>query len=208
MVSLFPREERFFDYFDTASEKIVAGIKLFKIMMHDLSDAEEKARQIKAIEHEADLITHETVEKLHKTFVTPLDRESIYALITKMDDILDFIDSTCERVVLYKIKTSTPEALSLVNTLEKAVEQVAKGIHALRDLKNPSSILNICVEINRLENEGDRTFRTALSTLFNDSNPDPIHIIKWKDIYETLEDAIDRCEDVANVVEGIVVENA
>ena len=206
MLSLFPKEERFFDLFDSASEKIVSGIKLFKVMMQDLSNAEVKAKKIKEVEHEANIITHETVAKLHKTFVTPLDRESIYSLITKMDDILDFIDSACERILLYKIKKSTPEALELVNTLEKSVEQVAKAIHGLRDLKNSNFILNICVEINRLENEGDRTFRRALSILF-DSPSDPVDIIKWKDIYETLEDAIDRCEDVANVVEGIVVEN-
>jgi hypothetical protein len=207
MVQLFPKEERFFDYFDRASEKIVSGIRLFNEMMQDLSNAEEKAKRIKDVEHEADHITHETVAKLHTTFVTPIDREFIYALITKMDDILDLIESACERVFLYKIKTSTPEALDLVNILEKAVEQVAKGVSGLRDLKHSRSILDICIEINRLENDGDRTYRNALSVLFN-SPSDPIEIIKWKDVYETLEDAIDRCEDIANVLEGIVLENA
>ncbi|HEX9831078.1 MAG TPA: DUF47 family protein [Thermodesulfobacteriota bacterium] len=207
MVQLFPREERFFDYFDRASEKIVTGARLFNEMMQDLSNAEEKARQIKDVEHEADHITHETVAKLHTTFVTPIDREFIYSLITKMDDILDLIDDACERVFLYKIRTSTPEAIDLVNILGKAIEQVAKGVRGLRDLKNSRSILDICIEINRLENEGDRIYRTALSVLFN-SPSDPIEIIKWKDVYETLEDAIDRCEDIANVLEGIVLENA
>jgi uncharacterized protein len=206
MVRLLPKEEKFFDYFDSASEKMIRGIRLFKEMMRDLSNAEEKAKQIKAVEHEADRITHETVSGLHKTFITPIDRESIYALITKMDDVLDLIDSTSERIFLYKIKTSTLESMALIEVLEQAVEQVAKGISGLRDLKNSSSILNICIEINRLENEGDRTFRNALSVLFS-SSYDPIEIIKWKDIYETLEEAIDRCEDVANVLEGIVVEN-
>jgi predicted phosphate transport protein (TIGR00153 family) len=207
MVQLFPREERFFDYFDRASEKIVSGAKLFNEMIHDLSNAEEKARQIKDVEHEADHITHETVAKLHTTFVTPIDREFIYSLITKMDDILDLIDAACERVFLYKIKTTTPEVIELVIILGKAIEQVAKGVRGLRDLKNSRSILDICIEINRLENEGDRTYRNALSVLFN-SPSDPIDIIKWKDVYETLEDAIDRCEDIANVLEGIVLENA
>ncbi|HXG30565.1 MAG TPA: DUF47 domain-containing protein [Thermodesulfobacteriota bacterium] len=207
MVRIFPKEERFFDYFDRASEKMIRGVRLFKEMMQNLTNAEEKARQIKEVEHEADHVTHETVSSLHKTFVTPIDRESIYALITRMDDILDLIDSACERTLLYKIKTSTPEAIALIDILEKSIEQVAKGISGLRNLKNSSSILNICIEINRLENEGDRVFRNALSVLFN-SPSDPVDIIKWKDIYETLEDAIDRCEDVANVLEGIVVENA
>jgi predicted phosphate transport protein (TIGR00153 family) len=206
MVRLLPKEEKFFDYFDVASEKMIRGIRLLKEMMRDLSNAEEKSRQIKDVEHEADHITHETVSSLHKTFITPIDRESIYALITRMDDVLDLIDSTSERVLLYKIKTSTPESMALIEVLEKAIEQVAKGINGLRDLKNSGSILNICIEINRLENEGDRTFRNALSILFS-SSYDPIEIIKWKDVYETLEEAIDRCEDVANVLEGIVVEN-
>lgn len=206
MVRLLPREEKFFDYFDSASETMIRGIRLLKEMMWDLSNAAERARQIKDVEHEADHITHETVSSLHKTFITPIDRESIYALITKMDDVLDLIDSTSERVLLYKIKTSTPESMALIEVLEKAVEQVAKGISGLRDLKNSSSILSICIEINRLENEGDKTFRNALSVLFS-SSYEPIDIIKWKDVYETLEEAIDRCEDVANVLEGIVVEN-
>jgi predicted phosphate transport protein (TIGR00153 family) len=207
MVRFFPKEEKFFDYFDEASEKMLRGIRLLDEMMHDLSNAEEKAKQIKDVEHEADHITHETVAKLHKTFVTPIDRESIHSLITRMDDILDLIDSVCERVFLYKIKNSTQEAIALVSTLEKAIEQVAKGVGALRDLKNPRLILDICIEINRLENEGDRTYRNALSVLFNSSS-DPVEIIKWKDIYESLEDAIDRCEDVANILEGIVLDNA
>jgi predicted phosphate transport protein (TIGR00153 family) len=207
MVRFFPKEERFFDYFDDASQKMIRGIGLLKEMIHDLSDAEEKTRQIKDVEHEADLITHETVSRLHKTFVTPIDREYIYALITKMDDILDLIYDTCEQILLYKIKNTTPEAIALVDTLERAIEEVAKGVAGLRNLKNSRSILDICVEINRLENEGDRIYRNAQSVLFNTPS-DPIEIIKWKDIYETLEDAIDACEDVANILEGIVLENA
>ncbi|HEY7535088.1 MAG TPA: DUF47 domain-containing protein [Thermodesulfobacteriota bacterium] len=207
MVRFFPKEERFFDYFDDASQKMIRGIGLLKEMIHDLSDAEEKTRQIKDVEHEADLITHETVSRLHKTFVTPIDREYIYALITKMDDILDLIYDTCEQILLYKIKNTTPEAIALVDTLERAIEEVAKGVAGLRNLKNSRSILDICVEINRLENEGDRIYRNAQSVLFNTPS-DPIEIIKWKDIYETLEEAIDACEDVANILEGIVLENA
>jgi len=207
MVRFFPKEEKFFDYFDQASDKIVNGVELFKNMMQDLSHAEEKARAIKDVEHEADRITHETVSKLHTTFVTPIDRESIYNLITRLDDILDLIDSACERVLLYKIKSSTPEALALIGILERAISQVARGVSELRNIKNPRTILDICIEINRLENDGDRTFRNALSILFN-STSGPIEIIKWKDIYETLEDAIDICEDVANILEGIVLEHA
>src|SRR5579885_391545 len=127
-------------------------------------------------------------------------------LLPKEEKFFDYFDVASESVLLYKIKTSTPESMALIEVLEKAIEQVAKGISGLRDLKNSGSILNICIEINRLENEGDRTFRNALSVLFS-SSYDPIEIIKWKDVYETLEEAIDRCEDVANVLEGIVVEN-
>ncbi|HEX3034537.1 MAG TPA: DUF47 family protein [Thermodesulfobacteriota bacterium] len=206
MVRFLPKEEKFFDYFDQMSERIRDSIVHLEEMMQDLSNAEEKAKQIKDLEHEADHVTHETVSALHKTFVTPIDRESIYSLITRMDDVLDLIDSVSERTLLYHIKKSTPEAIALVGILRKTIEQVVKGVHGLRNLRDPRSILNICIEINRLENEGDRTFRNALSVLFS-SDFDPVEIIKWKDLYETIEDAIDRCEDVANILEGIVVEN-
>jgi uncharacterized protein len=207
MVRFFPREEKFFDYFNEASEKILAGIKLFKEMMHDLSAAADKTKKIKEVEHEADRITHETISKLHQTFITPIDREFIHSLITRMDDILDLIYAASERVLLYKITTSTSHALSLIDTLERAIIEVARGVEGLSDLKNSKLILNTCIEIHSLENEGDMIFRIALSDLFN-SNFDPTEIIKWKDIYETFEDAIDKCEDVANILEGIVLENA
>ncbi len=207
MVRFFPKEEKFFDYFNEASEKIIEGIKLLKEMMLDLSAAAEKSKEIKEVEHEADRITHETISKLHQTFITPIDREFIHSLITRMDDILDLIDSASERVFLYKISSSTDYALSLINTMEAAIIEVAKGVERLSDLKNSKSILNTCIEIHSLENEGDRIFRVALSDLFN-SNFDPTEIIKWKDIYETFEDTIDKCEDVANILEGIVLENA
>lgn len=207
MVRFFPREEKFFDYFNEASEKILASIKLFKEMMQDLSSAADKTKEIKEVEHEADRITHETISKLHQTFITPIDREFIHSLITRMDDILDLIYAASERVFLYKITTSTAHALSLISTLERAIIEVAKGVEGLSDLKHSKSILNTCIEIHSLENEGDRIFRIALSDLFN-SNFGPTEIIKWKDIYETFEDAIDKCEDVANILEGIVLENA
>ncbi len=207
MVRFFPKEEKFFDYFNEASEKIIEGIKLLKEMMLDLSAAAEKSKEIKEVEHEADRITHETISKIHQTFITPIDREFIHSLITRMDDILDLIDSASERVFLYKISSSTDYALSLINTMEAAIIEVAKGVERLSDLKNSKSILNTCIEIHSLENEGDRIFRVALSDLFN-SNFDPTEIIKWKDIYEAFEDTIDKCEDVANILEGIVLENA
>jgi uncharacterized protein len=207
MVRFFPKEEKFFEFFNEASEKILEGIRLLKEMMEDLSTAAEKSKKIKEVEHEGDRITHDTISKLHQTFITPIDREFIHSLITRMDDILDLIDSASERVFLYKIATSTDHVLSLINTLERAVIEVAKGVERLSDLKNSRSILNTCIEIHSLENEGDRIFRIALSDLFN-SNFDPVEIIKWKDIYETFEDAIDKCEDVANILEGIVLENA
>ena len=207
MVRFFPREEKFFDYFNEASEKILAGIKLFKEMMQDLSTAAEKTKKIKEVEHEADRITHETISKLHQTFITPIDREFIHSLITRMDDILDLIYAASERVLLFKITTSTAHALSLIDTLERAIIEVTNGVEGLSDLKNSKSVLNTCIEIHSLENEGDMIFRVALSELFN-SNFGPTEIIKWKDIYESFEDAIDKCEDVANILEGIVLENA
>jgi len=207
MVQFFPKNEKFFDLLDIASDKISRGIGLLKDMMLDLSDAEEKAKRIKDVEHEADEITHETIARLHKTFVTPIDREDLHSLITQLDDILDFIDSVSERTFLYGVKTSTPEAMELVEVLENTIKEVVKGVTSLRNMKHSEEVLSICIEINRLENRGDTVYRAAISNLFK-SSMELSEIIKWKDIYEMLESAIDRCEDIANILEGIVLKNA
>ncbi len=207
MVRFFPREERFFELFDRAAEKIEHGVQRFVDLVNNYSEVEKKIKEIKDIEHESDKITHETIEKLNTTFITPFDREDIHELITKMDDILDFMEAASQRMFLYRVEKPTEELKGLANTLLSAVKEVKVAINKLRNFKDRKPILASCIEINSLENEGDNLLRNAIASLFKNS-PDPITVIKLKEIYETIEIAIDRCEDVANIIEGIVLKNA
>lgn len=207
MVRFFPREERFFELFDNAASKIEQGVQKFVDLVNNFSDVEKKIKEIKEIEHESDKITHETIEKLNTTFITPFDREDIHELITKMDDILDFMEAASQRLWLYRVEEITDELKQLANTLLKAVKEVKIAIGKLKSFKDRKPILASCIEINSLENEGDSLLRNAIANLFKNS-PDPITVIKLKEIYETIEIAIDRCEDVANIIEGIVLKNA
>ena len=193
--------------FENGSKTVLEGARLLNDLLNNYTNVEEKTKKIKDIEHECDKITHETVKKLNNTFITPIDREDIYALISKMDDVMDFIDAVSSRMFLYKVKTPAKEAHSLMEVLIKSVEEMDKAICELRNIKKSETILKHCIEINTLENKGDVILRDAVAKLFEDST-DPIEVIKWKEIYENLETAIDRCEDVANVIEGVVLKNA
>lgn len=205
---LLPREFGFFDSFEKHVERTVEGARLFEEMLSELHTSGPKAKRIKEVEHEADVITHQTVEMLHKTFITPFDRNDIHRLISRMDDILDDIEAAAERLWLYEITEAMPEALDLARILRLATEQLRIAITGMRDLKrNADQILKACVETNRLENEGDAILRQAISKLFKEVK-DPLMVMKWKEIFENIELATDRCEDVANVVEGVVLENA
>jgi predicted phosphate transport protein (TIGR00153 family) len=201
-----PREEKFFDLFEELADKIEEGGNLFLDMLRNYEDAEHKIIKLKEIEHEADNITHTTYEKMHTTFLTPLDREDIYDLVNKMDSILDMIEAAAVRMKIYKIKKPTQEIIEQVTVLIKAIEKVKIIIHALRDMKNAKMILDECVDINTLENEGDTILRTAMAHLF-EHEKDAIELIKWKEILERIEESIDICEDVSNTVEGIVLKH-
>jgi len=204
---LFPKEENFFDYFEELADKIVDGGHLFLEMTqkHDYSEA--KIAKLKEIEHEADVITHRTYEKMHKTFLTPLDREDIYALVNKMDSIIDMVEATGVRIYLYKVKKPDDEIIKQAKILNEAIIKVKAVIHSLRDMKNAQMILDACVEINTLENAGDVVLRTIIADLFQ-KETDAVELIKWKEIFERIEEAIDVCEDVSNIVEGIVLKHA
>lgn len=203
---LFPSEGKvFFDLFERHAEKTVQAARLLQAMLGKPGDLADQARRIKELEHEGDVITHRAVEILHRTFVTPIDRGDIHRLISRLDDVLDLIEATSERVWLYGIQASDRDACDLAATLVSAVCEVSRAMIGLRDLKNRDAILQVCMEINRYENEGDTLLRRAVARLFQESK-DPLLVIKWKDIYEFLEDAIDRCEDIANVVEGVALE--
>lgn len=205
-MGIIPRDEKFYDLFEELANKIEEGGKMFMDILNNYEQSEAKIAKLKEIEHEADIITHRTYEKMHKTFLTPIDREDIYALVNKMDSILDIIEAAAIRMFLYKIKAPTPECVKQAQLINAGIAKVKQVVHALRDMKNAQMILDACVEINTLENEGDYLLRQAMTHLF-ENETDAIELIKWKEIYERIEEALDTCEDVSNIAEGIVLKN-
>lgn len=206
MVKIFPKKQDFFELFEIAARNLHEGARLLKELMEDYKNAEEKTKKIFEVENEGDLITHETIKRLNKTFITPIDREDIHALICRMDDILDLIDGTADRMLVFKVKEPTKEAVALSKIIFSTTEAISKAISYLKE-KNYSYINEYCIKINQLENEGDRVYRDAVGKLFEDEK-DPMMVIKWREIYKNMEDALDRCEDVANTLEGIVLKYA
>jgi uncharacterized protein len=205
---LFPREgQKFFELFDQHAARTLEAAKLLRAMLHSPGELEEQAKQIKAIEHEGDHITRTTIETLQKTFITPIDRGDIHRLISRLDDVLDLIDSTAERVWLYEFGDIQPDARDLADVLVNAVGEVHKAMTQLRDLRDGKAIIRIRMEVSRYEHEGDALMRRAVARLFREAS-DPITAIKWKEIYEYLESAIDRCQDVANVLVNVALEYA
>ena len=204
---LLPHDASFFAHFEHQGKKTVEGCRAFLEMIEQPGNMETRAERVKQIEHECDEITHAVVEALHKTFITPIDRNDIYTLITKMDDIMDFVEAAADRLALYEIPAMTKEVGDLARCLVQSAEHVLGAVSSIRDLGKPNGILQHCIEINRLENVADGILRSALARLFREEK-DPIAVIKWKEIYETLESATDRCEDVANIIEGVVLENS
>ena len=166
-----------------------------------------KCRRISDIEHETDTITHRCVEALHKTFITPIDRDSIHRLITRMDDVMDFVEAAAERLELYELVVMTNDVRDLADVLNRTAAQVEVAVRGLRSLNDPQATLKLCIDINRLENEADAILRLALARMFKEVK-NPIEIIKWKEIYQNVESATDSCEDVANIIEGVILEHA
>jgi len=201
-----PKETDFFIMFEKAACNVNKGSILLVEMMEDLGDAAIKAKEIYEAEQEGDMLTHELMRKLNKTFLTPIDREDIHALANKVDDVIDLVWAVADRTVLFKLDSAPPEAVELCKTLVETSEFITKAIRCLKD-KKYSYIQEYCIEINRLENRGDRIFREALVKLF-DNIKDPILVIKWKEVYEHLEEAHDTCEDVADILESIVLKHA
>ncbi|MBI2082491.1 MAG: DUF47 domain-containing protein [Deltaproteobacteria bacterium] len=207
-MGLFPKNIQFFDLFERAANNMLHGAKLLEDFVQDFKDVERKLRAIEDAEHAGDQITHDTIEMLNKTFITPIDREDIHELASELDDILDLIFGAANRMVLYKIGQPTDGMKKVSALLARSVEEVSKGVLRLRNYsKNPQMILAQCIEVNRIENEADEATRVAIASLF-EKERDPIRLIKEKEILETLELATDRCEDVANVLEGIILKNA
>jgi predicted phosphate transport protein (TIGR00153 family) len=205
---LLPKEGRFFDLFNSHAEQVVRAAHELKLLMDNYDNREEHARRIDEAEHAADRITAETIRLLHKTFITPLDRDHIHALVNAMDDICDLIQDATETLSLYDIRSITPETARLADIGVKCCERVKDVVHQL-GVENHKfeEILKICEEIDRLESDADRVMRAAVSRLFREEQ-DVREIIKMKAIYELLEAVTDRCLDVANLAEGISLENS
>jgi len=200
------RDTDFFELFDGMGKNLIhASVKLVAFF-EDFSNMESNIKEIHDLEHDNDMLTHEVIRKLNQTFLTPFDREDIHSLASRMDDILDLMWGAAQRAQLFKLKESTKEAAALAKTLASMIELVYKTFNYLRQ-KKYSYIQDLCVEIHGLENQGDEIFRATLGRMF-DEMKDPILIIKWKEIYENLENSTDRCEDVANILESIVLKYA
>ena len=206
MFTLMPRERIFFDLFEQAAKNVHAGAEALSALLKDYRDVEAKVKGIKELEHAGDEITHRTFELLNKTFITPLDREDIHDITSRLDDILDFIHAAANKLLLYKIASPTEDARKLGDCLVEATGAVVDAVTKMRDLKDPEGVLRLCIVIHTHENTGDRLAQGALAALFESFSP--VDIIKWKDIYQDLETATDRCEDVANALEAVVLKNA
>src|SRR3569833_1252641 len=208
---LMPRENRFFELFNQHAKLVVAAGKVLSELLKGFTSEEgkraERIAQILALAHQADKIAHESYALLHKTFVTPLDREDIHRLISRMDDVLDLIQDTAESFLLYDVRNLTPEACELADLVHECCLRVQKAVALLSDMAQSSQTLSLCNEIDRLESEADRVMRTALSKLFREES-DVRQLMKLETVYQLLESATDRCEDVANVIEGENLENA
>jgi len=204
MLRILPREAKFFELFVDMAKNIERASQQLVELFVQYDNVPDRVRSIKDIEHLGDQMTHDLFTRLNKTFITPIDREDIHELASKMDDVLDMIDAAASRMLIYKIEKPTEDALRLAELIHTSTQVLVK---ALAVLEKHDHIIDHCIEINRLENEGDRVSRIAIAQLFDD-HKDPIYIIKWKEIYEVLEKAIDKCEDVANVIESVVVKNA
>ena len=204
MFSLIPREVRFFDLFEQQSQHIIHAARLLCELVHDFADARAKAHAIKEIEHQGDLITHEIVKRLNTTFITPIDREDIHALATRLDDVLDFIEAAAERLVVYRIKEPTSASRAMADVIVQMTHSMDRAIKCLRTMD--PGFHEHAVEVNRLENAADTLLRDSLAALFEEQ-ADPIEVIKWKEIYDSLEKTLDRAEDVANVLESISIKH-
>ena len=203
--SILPKEEAFFELFKKAAHNVIEGSRLLKDLMEDYTNIQEKITRIKEVEHVGDGITHDIAMRLNQTFITPIDREDIHDLASALDDILDAVEAVADRFAIYKIEQPTPCSIRLSDILYRAAVAVGRGVDRIS--MSHEEVKEYSVEVNSLENEADRVSRDAISALF-EKETNPIAVIKWKEIYETFEEGTDRCEDVANVIECIVLKQA
>ena len=205
---LMPKSDDFFSDFEAQSATVVEGAILLKDLLDDFTNVPAKCQAIKDVEHRGDDITHKAFERLHTQFITPFDRSEIHRLLSRIDDVLDLADAAAERLGLYDIDTVLPESRELCAVLVEQTRKMEEAVRGLRNMKkDPETILAACQEMNKLENQADTLTRKTMAKLFKRGN-DPLTVMKWKEIIDLIEDATDRAEDVANVIEGVVLEHA
>lgn len=204
---ILPREEKFFGLFEESAQNLVRAASVLAELLQNWQDVGEKTRELTELEHHGDNITHRIIAQLHGTFVTPIDREDIAQLAHRMDDVIDFIEAAAVRTILYSIDKPTERAKEMADILVRVTTEVSKAIPRLRHRRELSHMREHCIEINRLENEADAVRRSALAELFHEQ-VDVANVIKWMEIYEHMENAVDSCEDIADVLEGVMIKRA
>lgn len=201
-----PQEKKFYELFEESAHNAVKTAQSLKKLVDTWHNVEIMIGEITELEHEGDRITHQIMKELNRTFVTPFDREDIASLAHSLDDVTDFIHAAADAMLIYRIDQPTERAKELAETIVQAAAEIERAVPQLRHRAQLKQVLERCVEINRLENVADKVFRAAMAELFDDSK-DFAHVIKWREIYEHMESATDRCEDVANVLEGVAIKN-
>ena len=205
-ISFMPKEVKFFDFLNLQTENIVKAADCFKHAVKKGCFDEETVKAIKNLEHEGDTLSHEIVDMLNRTFITPIDREDIYALANTLDDIVDMINSMANRIKLYKLDTNDEHMIMFADTIDQSTQALANAVKHMHDTKRARRVLDYCIEVNRLENMGDQIREKAIGRLF-EIEKDPMMVIKWKEIYEVAESTLDTCEHVAKVIEAILVKH-
>ncbi len=205
--NILPREFVFFDLFDKQADCAVKAAHYFKELVQSGIFDDATVQRMRDIEHEGDDITHEIINRLNKTFITPFDREDIHLLAHELDSVIDIIHTICNQMRLYRLSGVNSHLIQFADIIEKSVTVLARAVKGLRDSKKPAAILDDCIEVNRLENSGDQLRDFVISKLFDEAT-DPIFLIKWKEVFQGAETVLDKCEDVANIVETILVKQA
>jgi predicted phosphate transport protein (TIGR00153 family) len=202
---ILPRDEKFYDLFTELAIRLTASASLLQELFQAPAQLGSKVTAIKGLEHEADNLTHDIIDRIDRTFVTPFDREDIHELASELDDVIDLIDGAARRAQIFRIQQARPPAIVLTEVLTRAARTVEEGV---RDMKNAKHVYAVSEKLKVLEEEGDAVYHDAMGKLFADESGDAIEVIKWKDLYDKVEDALDRCEDVGNVLQSIALKNA
>ena len=207
MIGIKKKEDIFYKMFVDFAGKIILAGEAFQDLVHNYENVDEKVANMKVLETECDMETHKILKSLHESFITPFDREDIYAITREMDSIVDCMEEVANRFQVFEVKVIKPEAVVLTDMILQSIRELETMFRHLAEMKRNSIVMEQIIEVNRIENEGDVVFRKALSTLFREEK-DPIELIKWKHLYEQIEESIDCCENVANILEGVVMKYA